>query len=219
MSARDHDRGQRWASILACLGVVGLVGWMTYEQASTPRRPRDGGSFAGDAGPTEGALAASSDGADAGAGAGAGAGTGTATGTGTGDDLSAHGPDDRDADGGPSPLLGLDLGDAATLPSGAPRTVKVGVVLLQWKGAEGATTSTRTKNDALAKAQELARQAKEDFRRAVTQGDPGSAEDIGRIPRGTLDPRTEAVLFNLAPGAVSEAIETPRGYWIVKRID
>lgn len=203
MSARDHDRGQRWASILACLGVVGLVGWMTYEQAASPRMRRDDAAALGDAG------------------------AGEATATSAGDESArADGgteaialADEATDDGGSSPLLALDLGDAAALPSGAPRTVRVGLVFVQWKGAEGATTSTRPKGDALAKAQELAAQAKEDFRRAVTQGDPGSAEDIGRIPRGTLDPRTEAVLFNLAPGAVSEAIETPRGYWIVKRID
>jgi parvulin-like peptidyl-prolyl isomerase len=97
--------------------------------------------------------------------------------------------------------------------------VKVGVVLVSWQGAENAGTNTRPKADALTKAQELAAVAKTDFRRAVTQGDPGSAEDIGRIPRGTLDPRTEAVLFTLPSGEVSDVIETKRGFWIVKRLD
>jgi hypothetical protein len=123
-----------------------------------------------------------------------------------------------DLDGGSGTSLSLAF-DAAPLPTGGPRTVKVGVVLVQWQGAENAGTSTRPKPDAMTKAQELAVLAKTDFRRAVAQGDPGSAEDIGRIPRGTLDPRTESVLFNLPAGEVSDVIETPRGFWIVKRLD
>jgi parvulin-like peptidyl-prolyl isomerase len=53
----------------------------------------------------------------------------------------------------------------------------------------------------------------------VLSADPGSAEDVGRIPRGVLDPRTEMAVFSLPPGTVSDVLETPRGYWIVKRID
>jgi hypothetical protein len=107
----------------------------------------------------------------------------------------------------------------AFLPSGAPRQVRIGVVLVQWRGAEGAATSTRSKQDALTTAQRLAADAKGDFRRAVSSGDPGSSEDVGRIPRGVLDPRTEAAVFSLASKEVSDVLETPRGYWIVKRID
>jgi len=123
-----------------------------------------------------------------------------------------------DNDAGLTSPLAFTL-DAAPLPTNGPRTVKVGVVLVTWQGAENAGTNTRPKADAMAKASELASLAKTDFRRAVTQGDPGSAEDIGRIPRGTLDPRTESVLFTLPSGEVSEPIETSRGFWIVKRLD
>lgn len=196
MTARDHAPLQRWSSILVGAAVLGLVGLMTLEQLDAPRRPaaaaaKDEGPAADAASPEPAAAASDHDGGAPAEGDGEDAG------------LSA---------------LSLDLGDAA-LPTGAPRAIKVGVVLVQWQGAEGATTSTRSKADALARATDLAREAKADFRRAVTQGDPGSAEDIGRIPRGTLDPRTEMAVFSMSAGDVSEPIETPRGYWIVRRID
>lgn len=119
-------------------------------------------------------------------------------------------------DGGLS-LFGLL--DAGVMPSGAPRTVKLGVVLVQWAGAEGAPSSARSKADALKHAQGLAEKAKTDFKATVKEGDSGSAEDIGRIPRGVLDRATEVTVFSMTAGDVSEPLETPRGYWIVKRIE
>ena len=50
-------------------------------------------------------------------------------------------------------------------------------------------------------------------------GDSGSSEDIGRIPRGVLDRATELAVFSLEKDALSEPLETPRGYWVVKRIE
>lgn len=200
MTVRDYAPTQRWATILVGAAVIGLVGWITVEQAErlpTPRRASDAGA------PSTAADASTSL-----------ASTSLATST-----VDAGPPSSvDDLDAGLS-SLSLSLGDAGALPSGAPRAVKVGVVLVQWQGAEGASTSTRPKAEALARANDLAQQAKGDFRRAVTQGDPGSAEDIGRIPRGTLDPRTEMVLFSMTAGEVSDVIETPRGYWIVRRIE
>ncbi len=200
MTVRDYAPTQRWATILVGAAVIGLVGWITLEQAErlpTPRRASDAGSpsTAPDASTSLASTSLASSTVDAG---------------------PPSSVDDLDA--GLS-SLSLSLGDAGALPSGAPRAVKVGVVLVQWQGAEGASTSTRPKAEALARANDLAQQAKSDFRRAVTQGDPGSAEDIGRIPRGTLDPRTEMVLFSMSAGDVSDVIETPRGYWIVRRIE
>jgi hypothetical protein len=116
-------------------------------------------------------------------------------------------------------LPAFSLGDAAVMPSTAPRHVKIGVVLVSFAGAEGAPPSARSKKEALAIADRLGSDAKTDFHRAVSGGDPGSADDIGRLPRGVLDPRTEISVFALAPGEVSDVLETPRGYWIVKRID
>ena len=42
---------------------------------------------------------------------------------------------------------------------------------------------------------------------------------IGRIGRGILEPQVEGVVFGMTPGQTSEPIETPRGYWVVKRLE
>lgn len=117
------------------------------------------------------------------------------------------GDDGDDGDGGT-----VDLGDA-------PKSVRFGVVLVQFAGAEGAKRGTRSRAEALTLAEELAELAKSDFAAAVKKGDPGSDEEVGRMFRGILEPKPEVVLFSLAEGEVSAPVETPRGYWIVKRID
>ncbi len=110
------------------------------------------------------------------------------------------------------PTIGL------ALDSGA-RSVRVGVVLVQFAGAQGAGPTARPRAAALEQALRLAQEAKADFHQAVTHGDPGSADDIGRIGRGILEPAVEVVVFNIPSGTTSEPIETPRGYWIVKRLE
>jgi hypothetical protein len=109
--------------------------------------------------------------------------------------------------------------DGGAMPTGAPRTVRLGVVLVQYVGAEGAPGTARTKPDALKRAVELAEQAKADWKAAVKAGDTGSSEDIGRIPRGVLDRTTELAVFSLEKDSLSEPLDTPRGYWVVKRIE
>jgi hypothetical protein len=54
----------------------------------------------------------------------------------------------------------------------------------------------------------------------VTRGDRGSTANAGRIPRGVLEPAPEYVLFTLPKGEVSPTpVDTPRGYWVVRRND
>lgn len=196
MSSDLHDRsrrgdGVRVASILVGAAVIVVVGWMTYDAESS--RPRARPVVATDAA-AETAAAPT----DAGSAAPAAE-----------DDLDAG-----------LFLPSLSLGDASLiLPSGAPRSVKLGVVLVSFAGAEGASPSARSKSEALAIAERLGDEARSDFHHAVTSGDPGSADDIGRLPRGVLDPGTEVAVFGLAPGDVSGVLETPRGFWIVKRIE
>ena len=115
---------------------------------------------------------------------------------------------DDPGDGGPS-----------SLPSNAPRQVHVGVILVTYSGAQGAPATARSKTDAKDLAARLAADAKTDFHGAVQRGDSGSSDDIGRVPRGVLEAPTELVVFTLSAGTVSDVIETPRGFWIVKRID
>ncbi|MDI1448582.1 peptidylprolyl isomerase [Polyangium sp. 6x1] len=101
----------------------------------------------------------------------------------------------------------------------APKSVIFGVILVQYKGAQGAPTNARPREEALTLAKQLAEEAKTDFKAAVAKGDKGSMENAGRLPRGILEPAPEYVLFSLAKGAVSEVVDTPRGYWIVQRVE
>ena len=105
------------------------------------------------------------------------------------------------------------------LPSGSPKTVRFGVILVQYRGAEFAPANARPKPEAIVLARTLADAANTDFKAQVQRGDPGSMDDAGRIPRGVLEPAVEYALFKLARGSVSEPIDTPRGFWIVRRIE
>lgn len=134
-------------------------------------------------------------------------------------DLDASEPAPRAVrDGGP----GFTMADGhppPPLPDNAPRAVRFGVVLVAYAGAEDAPRGSRSKHDALELAEKLAAQAKTDFHAAVRRGDEGSADDVGAMRRGVIEPAPEYVLFTLPVGGVSDPIDTPRGYWIVKRIE
>jgi hypothetical protein len=106
------------------------------------------------------------------------------------------------------------------LPASAPKTVTFGVVLVTYQGAQSAPASARSKPDAEKRARTLLEEAKKDFAAAVGHGDPGSRSDMGRIPRGILEPALEYLLFSLEKGGIHpDPIDTPRGFWIVRRND
>jgi hypothetical protein len=113
----------------------------------------------------------------------------------------------------------LDGAPAPHLPGDAPKSVVFGVILLQYKGAQGAPPSARSREAALDLARQIAADAKTDFKAALAKGDKGSQENAGRIPRGMLEPAPEFVLFSLPKDGVSEPVDTPRGFWIVHRIE
>ena len=48
---------------------------------------------------------------------------------------------------------------------------------------------------------------------------PGSSDDLGRVKQGILEPAPEYVLFTMPVNAVGGPVETPRGFWIVKRLE
>ena len=108
---------------------------------------------------------------------------------------------------------------AGALGDKAPRQVRFGVVLVQYAGAQGAPANARPKAAALELATKLAEEAKKDFHEAVRHGDSGSIDDAGRIPRGVLEPGVEYALFSLSPGQTSEPVETPRGYYVMRRAE
>jgi hypothetical protein len=109
---------------------------------------------------------------------------------------------------------------APKLPDSAPQSVTFGVVVLSYAGAELAPATARTKEQAREKATAMIAEAKRDFSAAVAKGDRGSSANLGRLPRGMLEPAAEYVLFSLPKGEVASApVDTPRGFWILRRID
>ena len=111
-----------------------------------------------------------------------------------------------------------DGGRVPELPSSAPQEVSFGVVQFAYQGSQFASSDARSKEQARQKAEATLELAKTDFAAAVSKGDRGSTGDAGRIPRGVLEPPIEYVLFMLDKGSVSPTvIDTPRGYWIVRR--
>lgn len=114
------------------------------------------------------------------------------------------------------PDLPSDSG-AGVLGDKAPRQVRWGVVLVQYAGCQGASPSARSRKDALELAQKLSEEAKKEFHEAVRHGDSGSTDDAGRMPRGVLEPAVELALFSLPVGGVSDVVETPRGFYVMRR--
>lgn len=125
-------------------------------------------------------------------------------------------------DGGAGATM-LDGTPVPPLPLAVPRQVRFGVVLVSYAGAQpspaGSHPVTRSKADAKALAERLDVAAHDDFHAAVQQGDPGSADDIGAVRLGVLEPAPEYVLFTLPVAGVGGPVDTPRGYWIVKRLE
>jgi hypothetical protein len=118
----------------------------------------------------------------------------------------------------------LDGTPVPPLPLTVPRSVRFGVVLVSYAGAQpsaggGSRPPTRSKADALALARKLLATAQTDFHAAVQQGDGGSSDDVGRVKLGVLEPAPEFVLFTLGVDAVGGPVDTPRGFWVVKRLD
>ncbi len=107
----------------------------------------------------------------------------------------------------------------STLPPTAPNDVVFGAILITFEGVQGAPNKARTKTAALELAKRLLTIAQGNFEDAAKQGDPGSTANAGSIRRGILEPTVEYALFTLDKGGIyPEPIETPRGYWIMRRI-
>lgn len=190
----SRDAIQRGAMIVAALAVIGVSGWLTLEASDARPIKKD-------------ADAASS--AIASAVVDASVPDAATSAVAVAEDLDAG-----------LALPSLSFGDASLVLAG-PKKIKVGLIIVTFAGAEGAPSTARSRAAALAVAERLAEEAKTDFKKAVHDGDPGSDADFGHLERGILSsqPQAEAAVFGLEPGAVSDVVETTRGFWIVKRID
>ncbi len=189
---------QRWVSILLGAAVVVLAAWLSF---ANMKQRKDVKLMFDAAGVMGSAPALSFD-------------AGSLL-----DDLPVFsGPDTRSDAGG----IGNRMPDGTPvppLPDHAPKSVRFGVVLVQYTGSEGAAPTARSKRDALDLGIKLAGDARSDFHGAVRRGDDGSTDDAGRIQRGILELAVEYFLFTLPTGQVSDPIDTPRGFWIVKRLE
>jgi len=113
-----------------------------------------------------------------------------------------------------------DGGKVPELPNSAPQQLSFGVVQFTYQGAQFAGSDARSKETSRQKAEATLELAKHDFAAAVAKGDRGSTTDAGRIPRGVLEPPIEYLLFTLDKKAVyPSVVDTPRGFWIVRRND
>jgi hypothetical protein len=105
------------------------------------------------------------------------------------------------------------------LPPSAPNDVVFGAILVSFEGVQGAPNRPRSKEAAREMALRLLAVAQTNFEEAAKQGDPGSTANAGSIRRGILEPAIEYALFTLDKGSVyPEPVETPRGFWIMRRI-
>jgi PPIC-type PPIASE domain len=209
---------QKWTAVLFAMLAVAAVAVMIGE------RPRKGGAsptptiVADAALPDAGATGALRDGGQ------------PATAASANPDAGGSAPSPSSEEGlDPALVFSLGSSDAgATLIDGvpapplaadAPKSVVFGVILVQYKGAQAAPPNARSHEAALELAKQIAADAKVDFKAALAKGDKGSLENAGRMPRGILEAAPEYVLFSLPKDGVSDPVDTPRGFWIVRRIE
>ncbi len=206
---------QRWVSTLVGLAAVLLAVWLVVHNFKPPKAlgrdlsATDDGGTTATSGPDAGAIAVALEGGSL--------------------FVSELALPEARGDGGGAGATLADGTAVPPLPMDAPRQVRFGVVLVSYDGAQPSVAGlaeghpvrppTRSKADARQLATKLAATAEQDFHAAVQQGDAGSSDDVGRVKVGILEPAPEYVLFTLRAGAVAGPVDTPRGYWIVKRLE
>ena len=115
---------------------------------------------------------------------------------------------------------------AATLPAVEPTSIAAQHILIAYKGAQNAPkTVTRSKADAKKRADEVAAKAKApgaDFSALVAEysDDPAKGERQGSLGKFTRDKMTKAfsdAAFKLKVDEISDPVETPFGFHVIRR--
>lgn len=119
---------------------------------------------------------------------------------------------------------------SAPLPPATPATppdqIAAQHILIAWKGAKNAPASiARSKADAKKRADEAATKAKvkgADFSALVAEytddeGTKGRQGSLGKFTKSKMTPAFADAAFSLGVDQVSEPVETPFGYHVIKR--
>lgn len=126
----------------------------------------------------------------------------------------------------PSAAPAVTPSSAAAAPTTPPDQIAAQHILIAWKGAKNAPASiTRSKADAKKRADEAATKAKAsgaDFSALVgeytdDEGTKGRQGSLGKFAKSKMTPAFADAAFALAVDQVSEPVETPFGYHVIKR--
>jgi NIMA-interacting peptidyl-prolyl cis-trans isomerase 1 len=125
----------------------------------------------------------------------------------------------------PPPSAPVEAVAASASAAAVPDAIIAQHILVAYKGAKRVPKGvTRSKTEAKARAAEaLAKiQSGTPFEDAVTQysDDAGSVDrmgSVGKFRRDAMDPAFSAAAFALRVGQVSDVVETPFGFHVIKR--